>query len=361
VSTHLRIAAIASARPPYTFSQRDLLRLAQEQLLGPHWHGDATKAEPARQIERLFRASGVECRQSAVDLSTYYDRVRSTGERMRDFVPAAHALGRDAMALCLAGAQGMDAGAITDFVVATCTGYSAPGLDVQIARDLGMAPDVRRTAVGHMGCFGALVGLRQCLAAVRAYPNALAALLTVELTTLHFTPTQDSEVLTSFALFGDAAAGLVLTGGPAAAGPEVVDTYCAADFGAASQMSWDITDAGFVMGLSPRVPVTLRRNVAGVVERLLGRNGLAVGDVTHWIAHPGGPSILDAIQRRLELSDAQMAPSWEVLREHGNCSSAAVLLILERLLRSGQARPGEWCVMMAFGPGLTLETCLLRM
>jgi alkylresorcinol/alkylpyrone synthase len=197
------------------------------------------------------------------------------------------------------------------------------------------------------------------MATVRARPGALAAVLAVELTTLHFVPTLDLEMLTSFALFGDAAAAVVVSAAPGAHGPELVDTYCAADF-AAGQMSWTIGDAGFVMGLSPRVPVTLRRNVAPAVERLLSPHGLTSRDVAHWIVHPGGPSVLEAIQGRLELSDEQMDPSWAILREHGNCSSATVLLILERLLRSGGTRPGEWGVMMAFGPGLTLETCLLR-
>jgi predicted naringenin-chalcone synthase len=93
---------------------------------------------------------------------------------------------------------------------------------------------------------------------------------------------------------------------------------------------------------------------------LLAPQGLTVGDITHWLVHPGGPSILDAIQRELRLSQEQMMLSWEVLRDHGNCSSTTVLLMLDRLLRSGHTKHGEWAVMMAFGPGLTLETCLLR-
>jgi len=145
-----------------------------------------------------------------------------------------------------------------------------------------------------------------------------------------------------------------------ATGPEVVDTYCAADFASADQMSWTISNEGFVMGLSSRVPITLRRNIGGAMEGLLAPHDLRPSDIAHWIVHPGGPSILTVIQRALELSDEQMRLSWQILREHGNCSSATVLLILEALLRSGKPRRGEWGVMMAFGPGLTLETCLLR-
>ncbi len=211
-----------------------------------------------------------------------------------------------------------------------------------------------------MGCFGALVGLRTCLDAVRARPAATAALLSVELSMLPFAPTLDQEVLTSFALFGDAAVELLVGHDERATGPELVETYGAAEFATADQMSWTIGDRGFVTTLSPRVPVTMRRVVKGIVERLLTPQGLTASDVAHWLVHPGGPSILEAVQDRLKLSEEQLAPSWQVLREHGNCSSASVLLILDEVVRSRRARPGDWGVMLAFGPGLTVETALLR-
>jgi alkylresorcinol/alkylpyrone synthase len=153
--------------------------------------------------------------------------------------------------------------------------------------------------------------------------------------------TLDTEVLASYAFFGYAAAALLLTRGPLLPGPKVVDTYRSADFSSADQMSWTITDAGVRMSLSPRVSITLRRHVLAVVANLLDPHGLRVGDVTHWLVHPGSPSTLEVIQRALVLSDKQMAPSWRVLRKHGNCSSATVLLILDEFLSAGSARRGE--------------------
>jgi predicted naringenin-chalcone synthase len=280
---------------------------------------------------------------------------------MATYREVAHALGSEALQTALACERSPRAARdITDLFVISCTGYAAPGVDVSLARELGMSRSVRRVSIGHMGCFGALVGLRQSLATARAYPDATTAMLSVELCSLHLRPSDDPETLTSFALFGDAAAALVIGQDETATGPELVDTFCAADFASAAQMSWTITDEGFVMGLSPRVPVTLRRNIVGAVEGLLAPHGLRPSDIAHWIVHPGGPSILTVIQRQLELSDEQMTLSWQTLRDHGNCSSATVLLILEALLRSDKPRRGEWGVMMAFGPGLTLETCLLR-
>jgi predicted naringenin-chalcone synthase len=259
------------------------------------------------------------------------------------------------------------AASIRDLLVVSCTGYHAPGLDILLARDRGMPRDVRRVVIGHMGCYGGLVGMRQALAALRAHPGGTVALVCVELCSLHFTPSLDSESLTGYALFGDAAASALLTntddaraGSAEASGAEIVDVYCATEFDSIEQMSWTVTDTGFVMGLSPRVPVTLRRAVRGAVERLLAPHGLRPVDVTHWMVHPGGPSILEVVQAKLELSDEQMAPSRRVLREHGNCSSPTILMILDDVIRSRTTRPGEWGVMMAFGPGLTLELCLVR-
>ncbi|HEX6541191.1 MAG TPA: type III polyketide synthase [Ktedonobacterales bacterium] len=352
-TTTPRIRALASALPPFEFSQETLMAAALVRALGSDWQ---TRPEVA-QLRRLFRATHVERRRFALDLLAYYDRPRTTADRMAAYQVDGYSLGREALEACLCQSEGQ---AVSDLLLVSCTGYAAPGLDILLARDLRLPNDVRRVCIGHMGCHGALVGLRQALATLRAYPDATVALLSVELSGLHFSPTQNIEAMTSFALFGDAAVALTLSQDAEAHGPALVDTYNFADFSTAEQMSWTITDTGFAMSLSPRVPVTLRRQVRGAVERLLAPHKLAIPDITHWIVHPGGPSILEVIQQRLELRDEQIAPSWRVLAERGNCSSATVLLILDDLLQSGATQPGEWGVMMAFGPGLSLELALWR-
>jgi predicted naringenin-chalcone synthase len=361
VTLHPRILAIASAQPAHHFTQDDLLDFVRRYLLGADWREHSTQVERARALAQTFAAVKITGRQCVIDPNEYYTRRRDTGDRMEVYGTAAHALGGEALRAVLTDERSPRAASdITDLYVISCTGYTAPGLDALLARDLGISSAVRRVSIGHMGCYGALVGLRQSLASTRAYPDATAAMLCVELSSLHMRRTDDAETLTQMALFGDAAAALVLGHDETATGPEVVDTYCAADFASADQMSWTISNEGFVMGLSSRVPITLRRNIGGAMEGLLAPHDLRPSDIAHWIVHPGGPSILTVIQRALELSDEQMRLSWQILREHGNCSSATVLLILEALLRSGKPRRGEWGVMMAFGPGLTLETCLLR-
>jgi predicted naringenin-chalcone synthase len=360
VTTHPRIAALSTAAPPWTYTRAQVLAFLRERMIGAAWPESPESRALVRSLERVFLASTVETRQSCVDLEEYYRWPRTTGERMDTYATAAYALGRAALEGCLQAIPGLDASSITDLAVVSCTGYTAPGIDILLSRDLGVRPDARRVVIGHMGCFGALVGLRQSLATLRAYPDAVVALLSVEVSSLHFHATRERDEFAMFALFGDGAAAALLINDQRATGPELVDAYCVADFSAAGQMSWTVGDEGFVMGLSPRVPVTLRRHVREATERLLAPHGLGIVDVKHWLIHPGGPSILDAIAARLNLSEEQMAYSWKVLREHGNCSSATVLLVLRELLVSGTAQPGEWGVMMAFGPGLTLESCLLR-
>jgi len=355
VNPHIR--AVASAFPTHQYQQIEICRAAQDSLLGAGWAQHPELAAQGKEMERLFTASHVAERQSTIDINDFYQRPRSTGERMQAYRTGAFALGKTALASAITD---IPTESISDLVSVSCTGYTSPGLDVTLSRELGLSGSVRRVNVGHMGCFGAMVGIRQCLAATRAYPGATAILLCVELCTLHFTPTNDYEVLTSFALFGDAAAAIVVSSAPDATGPEIVDTHCATEFQTADQMTWNITDQGFIMTLSPRVPVSIRRVITKTVEELLAPHGLTRHDIKHWLVHPGGPSILEAVQGKLELTPEQMEFSWQVLRDHGNCSSATVLLILEALLASGRPQPGEWGVMMAFGPGLTLETCLLR-
>lgn len=354
-----RIVALGTAAPPHQIPQDVVLDFAKSRLLGDNWEQKPDLQDAARQMERLFAAAKVERRQSVVDLTTYYAETPSTGERMVTYRAEAQALGLRALESSMSSAS-LTAKDITDLTIVSCTGYSAPGLDITLARELGMPDDVRRTLVGHMGCYGALVGLRRSADALAARPKAMAAMLSIELSALHFSPTRDMDMLMSFALFGDAAAAAVLRIGEPGDGPELIDSRSEADFSTADQMSWTVGDTGFTMSLSPRVPISLRRVVRGAVDRLLEPHSLRLDDIAHWVVHPGGPSILEVVQQRLELSDEQMEPSWTVLREHGNCSSATVLLILQELLRSKRPRTGEWGVMLAFGPGLTVESALLR-
>jgi predicted naringenin-chalcone synthase len=206
-----------------------------------------------------------------------------------------------------------------------------------------------------MGCYAALPGLGAAadFVAARGRP---ALLLCLELTSLHVQPaTKDPQQIVAHALFSDAAAAAVLR--PGGRGYVVREVAAVTDTATADHMTWDVTDLGFRMGLSPRVPDVLGAHVAGLVRDLLGRNDLTLSDVDGWAIHPGGPRILDVIAEKLELDPAALAPSRDMLSAHGNCSSPTVLLILDALF--ADARPARNVVAMAFGPGLTLYAALL--
>jgi len=354
-----RITGSAAVFPADDYPQDTIRRGLCRYFFGDGWESDPAMAGDVRALGRVFSAARVEHRQLAVNVLEYYrhGERRGTGDRMRDYNRLAYPLAREAVETALTGAS-LAPSDVTDLILVSCTGYRAPGLDVFLARDLGMPCDVRKTVVGHMGCYGAIVGLRSALGASRAYTDATIVLVAVELTSLHLAPSREPGVIAGNALFGDAAASLIMQSN--SAGPQLIDTYCAADFHAIDQMTWDITDDGFLMGLSRRIPISLGRSVTPVVERLLAPHGLVPANISHWLIHPGGPDILEVVARKLQLSDEQMAIAWATLRDHGNCSSTTVLLMLNRLLQENIPRPGEWAVMMAFGPGLTLETCLLR-
>jgi alkylresorcinol/alkylpyrone synthase len=340
------IAGLGTAQPPAA---------AQDELwtgfFAKHFSG-STRAL----AERIFANSGVSRRQAAVNPLLEDVSEWPTERRMRRYQVEALPLGKEAVSRALTAA-GLAAGDVGLFVVWSCTGYATPGMDILLARDLGMAPDTQRMFVGHMGCYAALPGLGAASDFVTARGRP-ALLLCAELTSLHIQPAGarvDTQQIISHALFSDAAvAAVVVPGGRGYALREVASVT---DTSTADHMTWDVTDTGFRMGLSPKVPQVLSRHVRGLVDDLLGRHGRTIAGVDGWAVHPGGPRILNVVERELALPPDALAASRATLAEHGNCSSPTVLLILDRLRRA--ARPPEQILMLAFGPGLTLYAALL--
>lgn len=366
-----------------------------------------------RSAERIFAAAGVRTRHAAANPLTEDVSGWSTQARMRRYAAEAHPLGHRAVAAALADA-GLPADGVGLLVVVSCTGYATPGLDIRLADSLRLPADTQRLLVGHMGCFAALPALGSAADFVVARRRP-AVLLCLELTSLHVQPpTEDLQQVVSHALFGDAAVALVLTPTSAAAPRDtgagnphpgsadssntdssvngasvsgarddgcdgdrpalrLVDLVAVTDTAASDHMTWDVTDHGFRMVLLPAVPDVLARHVGPAVRGLLGRHGLTPAGVRGWAVHPGGPAILDTVERELALPPDALDASRRVLARHGNCSSPTVLLVLDQLLRDGRhgGRDGAGSsedghaggsgplVAMAFGPGLTLYAALL--
>lgn len=313
----------------------------------------------SRVAERIFGSAGVDRRHAVVNPLDEDLSHESTEARMRRYEELSPALGHAAVAAAL-GSAGLTPADVGQLTVASCTGYTAPGLDVRLAASLDLPADTRRLLVGHMGCYAALPALAATADFVAARQRP-AVLLCVELTSLHLQPpTRDVRQVVSHALFSDAAAAVVLSPRAAPGGLELVGATTLTDTTARDHMTWRITDRGFRMDLSPHVPDVLGKHVRNAVDDLLCAHGLVPADVRAWAVHPGGPRVLDTAARELDLPDTALVHSRRVLREHGNCSSATVLLVLGELLARGGLRSGDPVVAMAFGPGLTLCAALLR-
>lgn len=238
---------------------------------------------------------------------------------------------------------------VTHLVVASCTGFVAPGVDQIIARRLGLAKDVERVLIGFMGCYAAVTALRTARHIVRSEPRSRVLVVTVELSTLHHQEESEIEPLLMGAQFGDGAAAALVSN--AGKGLEIGDVISAALEESEELITWQIGDTGFAMRLSGEVPGRIRGALAqpNVQERITG--GVAPREVDAYAVHAGGRSILDAVESGMGLEPTALDHSRAVLREFGNMSSSTLMFVLERVLRD---RPGSG-VALAFGPGLAME------
>lgn len=320
-----------------------------------------------RLIPATFDAAAIETRHTAIDELSWQSReehpqffdhssglLLSPGTRARNdlYTEKAGALYvRAARAAC----AGIDTDRITHVVTVSCTGFFAPGPDFLITRELGLRPGVQRFHLGFMGCYAAIPALRLAKQLVEADPSAVVLVVSVELCTLHVRSSSDPDQIVAASIFADGAAAAVVASAPEGTGGCSLDAFeTAITPDGEGDMAWTIGDEGFTMVLSSYVPKIIDSNIVAALEPLLRGDGASV---EHWAIHPGGRSILDRVEATLGLSESQLTPSRETMREFGNMSSATVLFVLQRILRS--ATPGERICAMAFGPGLTVESALL--
>ncbi len=268
----------------------------------------------------------------------------TTGERMKRYQQEAPRLAFSAMAELQREAGSLTG--VTHLIVTSCTGFYAPGLDIDIVRHCGLAPTVQRTLIGFMGCQAGLVGLRNARQIVEADPDAVVLMVNLELCTLHLQQTGRIDRLVSFLLFADGCAASLITSRPRGMRLDACTSHLSlAD---SERMAWHIEDQGFAMTLDARLPARIRQWFRSSPELSAPEAG---SDTMLWAVHPGGRLILDSVQDACGLTNAQMTASREILRRYGNMSSASIMFILRDLLTSAPS-PGR---ALAFGPGLTVE------
>jgi alpha-pyrone synthase len=265
------------------------------------------------------------------------------------FAPRLAGCALDKLKLSMAERQ-----AITHVIVTCCTGLYAPGLDIDIVDHLGLNPSVERTMIGFMGCYAAINALKSAHHIVRSEPEAKVLLLNLELCSLHLKETGDLEQMLSFLLFADGCAACLVSGEEQGL---AIDSFLAVNVPETSDLiTWRIGEMGFDMQLSGKVPGEIKRSLPEARSRIL--RGQEAAEIELWAVHPGGRTILDAVEQGFELPAQALGWSRDILARFGNMSSATVMFVLEQVLR--QAQRGQKGCAMSFGPGITAETMLFH-
>jgi alkylresorcinol/alkylpyrone synthase len=348
----LKIAAVGRALPPHYYDQDAL-------LLGLR-HRWSDRLFNTERLERLHRHALVGGRHLALPIDDYAG-LTTWGKANDAWIRVAQEVGAAAVTDALARA-GLPAAAVDALIFVTVTGVATPSIDARLVNRLALPPRVKRMPIFGLGCVAGAAGIARAADYVRAYPDEVAVLLSVELCSLTLQP-QDLSIpnLIATGLFGDGAAAVVVVGERRlAAGPRIVASRSVFYPDSERVMGWDISEAGFRIVLSADVPQVVRDHLCRDVDDFLAEHGLDRSAIASWVCHPGGPKVLEAMEEALELPPEALAVTWKSLREVGNLSSTSVLLVLGDTLESRRPPPDSWGLLLAMGPGFCSELVLLR-
>jgi len=348
----MRIAGVGKALPPNYYDQDTLLA-----ALKAYWSHTGHNVE---RLESLHRRVAVGGRYLALTLEEF-PRLKNWGEANDAWIRVAQDLGGQALtnALRAAGFGPAEVGAI--FFV-TVTGIATPSIDARLVGKVGLSPRVRRLPIFGLGCVAGAAGIARAADYVRAYPDQLAVLLSVELCSLTIQRGDLSVAnLIATGLFGDGAAAVVIAGEKRPVdGPRIVDSRSTLYPDTEDVMGWAVTERGFKIVLSADVPKVVRQHLREDVDAFLADHGLARRDIVSWVCHPGGPKVLEAFQEALELPPGALDVTWRSLTEVGNLSSTSVLFVLADVMEHHRPPRGSPGMLLALGPGFCSELVLLE-
>lgn len=352
----MKILSVGTALPPHYYDQEALLA-AFKQEWGRQHHN-------TRRVEQLHRAVMVGGRHLALPMEAY-PALESFGDANDAFIRVGTDIGADAIAQALAEA-GLVPTDVDAIFFTSVTGISAPSIDARLVNRMGLRPDIKRLPIFGLGCVAGAAGTARLYDYLRAWPEHVAVLLSVELCSLTL-QRQDLSIanLIASGLFGDGAAAVLAVGDahPKAAearGPAVQATASRFYPDTEGVMGWSIGDSGFKIVLSADVPRMVDAHIREDVDTFLASHGLSRDDIGSWVCHTGGPKVLTAFQEALGLDEAVLEPTWRSLREVGNLSSASVLFVMRDIITENRPAPGTKGVMLAMGPGFCSEMVLME-
>jgi alkylresorcinol/alkylpyrone synthase len=348
----VKIAAVGRALPPHYYDQETLLAALQRR-----W---ADRFFNPERLERLHRNVLVGGRHLALPLEEY-EELTTWGKANDAWIRVAQEVGAQAVQ------DGLDRAGLTPeeidaLIFVTVTGVATPSIDARLMNRLHLSPRVKRMPIFGLGCVAGAAGISRAADYVRAYPDQVAVLLSVELCSLTL-QAEDLSIpnLIATGLFGDGAAAVMVVGdGREADGPEIVATRSVFYPDSEDVMGWSISESGFGIILSADVPQVVRDFLKRDVDAFLADHGLTRSDISSWVCHPGGPKVLEAMQEALELPEGALDVTWRSLQEVGNLSSTSVLMVLAETLENHRPAPGSWGLITAMGPGFCSEMVLLR-
>jgi predicted naringenin-chalcone synthase len=358
-----KIISIGTAVPAHKHRQEDILHFMQ--------HVYAMNEADKRKLKFLYHQSGIDTRYSVVadynksinDWKFYphaenLEPFPSLELRMIWYNKYAAPLSVDAIRHCLDGhTQSND---ITHLITVSCTGMSAPGLDLQVMELMDLPKTIYRTSVNFMGCYAAIHAMKMADAICKTEAAAKVLIVCTELCTLHFQKEPTADNIASSLLFGDGAAAVLITNDAGKKkGWSINSFYSEVVTKGKKDMAWELSGSGFLMTLSGYVPDLIEADFEPLVHRALLHAGRTKNDITQWCVHPGGKRIVDAIRKTLLLPEGSLQHSYDVMKEYGNMSSPTILFVLKRMMMSHNAVSKEEIFGAAFGPGLTMETFVL--
>ena len=364
------IRTIATAVPRYAYSQ---------EWIGGRMKGWTSETRTRRLIQAIYKRSGIDVRHSVCpdfkeDADGPLFRSDESGaliepgtqERNDVYARESRTLAVDVARKLFADCEGFDPGDVTHIVFASCTGFSNPGPELSVIYELGIPQSVERYTLGFMGCYAAFPALRMAKQFCEADTKAVVLVICLELCSLHIQIGDRSDTLLANSLFADGAAAALVTSDDSAGDlARCRPVYKIENFASAlipageAEMAWDIGNNGFNIVLSSYVPEVISANVRQLIEQTLEGSQIELNNVTEWAIHPGGRAIIDKVAQSLDLPDEATEASREILRRFGNMSSATILFVLKELLENEPSGDGH-TFAIAFGPGLTVETAIMR-
>ena len=349
----VHIASVGRALPSHYYDQESLIAAFKA-----HW---GSKLFNLARLEQLHRSVLVGGRHLALPIEEYGE-LSSFTEANDAYIRVGTDLGARAVVDAVHRAE-LTPQDIDHIFFVSVTGLATPSIDARLVNRLELNPRIKRTPIFGLGCVAGAAGLARTSDYLRAFPDEVAILLSVELCSLTL-QRGDLSIpnLIASGLFGDGAAAVVLTGESRTGrgGPEVVATRSTFYPGTENVMAWQVTSGGFKVILSAEVPDMVRRHIRGDVDRFLADHDLILDDIQTYVCHTGGPKVLEAFQQALELPDDALKLSWDSLQQIGNLSSASVLMVLGETMEADPPQPGSYGLMLAMGPGFCSELVLLR-